>query len=217
MRAASAIIPVVALMLAGCGKPKLALPNDMVGKAATCGVVSAADARSADPNNIAAPLAFERQAQIVHYALLAGAQEEEFSTDTASAVVQKMQEIQEDVTGGKWKALVQPCQTAFPETDIARPVSLPASTSEAQIGCYTLGKFMMRALSVQGNAYEKQLLAYGQLGRDLDPKVARAFDQQGIKSDKARQKARDKLLSKFAKIGSPAKVLDACTAQFNKT
>jgi hypothetical protein len=217
MRAASALIPIAALLLSGCGKHTLALPDDIVGKAATCGVVAAADARAADPKNIAAALPFDRQAQIIHYALLAGAQESEFSTDTASAVVKKMQDIQEDVTEGKWKALVQPCATAFPEADIARPVSLPASAGEAQIGCYTLGKFMMRALAVQGSAYENQLLAYGQLGRDLDPKVARSFDQRGIRSDQARQRARNKELSKFAKLGSPAKVLDACTAQFSKT
>ena len=216
MRAASALMSAIALALAGCGRQALTLPDDMVGKAATCGVVAAADARAADPKNIAAALPFDRQAQIIHYALLAGAQESEFSTDTASAVVKKMQDIQEDVTSGHWKTLVQPCANAFPEADLGRPVSLPANGGEAQIGCYTLGKFMMRALAVQGSAYEKQLLVYGQLGRDLDPKVARSFDQRGIKSDEARQKARDKELSKFAKIGSPAKVMDACTAQFAK-
>jgi len=215
MRAFSALVPAAALVLAGCGTPKLALPDDMVGKAATCGVVAAADARAGSPENVAAPLSFERQAQIIHYALLAGAQGEQFSTDTASAVVQKMQEVQEDVTGGDWKALVQPCQAAFPETDLARPVSLPASAAEAQIGCYALGKFMMRALSVQGGAYEKQLLAYGKLGRDLDPRIARTFDGRGIRSDKARQAAREKALVKFAKLGSPAKVMDACTTRFS--
>lgn len=215
MRAASACISVVALALAGCGKSQLTLPEDLASKAAMCGVVAAADARASNPNAVAAPLAFERQSQIIHYALLVGAQNEAFSADAASAVVQKMQEIQEDVTAGDWKALVQPCKTAFPEADIARPVSLPSTTGEAQLGCYTLGKFMMRALSVQGAAYESQLLAYGKLGRDLDPKVATSFDQRGIKSDKARGIARDKELSKFAKLGSPAKVLDACTARFS--
>jgi hypothetical protein len=214
MRAASALITITALALAGCGKPKLALPDDAVGKAATCGVVAAADARAANPQSVAAPLAFDRQAQIIHYALLAGAQSEAFSTDTASAVVQKMQEVQEDVTSGDWKALVQPCQTAFPEADIARPVSLPTSAGDTQVGCYTLGKFMARALSVQGSAYEQQLLAYGKLGRDLDPKVARTFDQRGIRSDEARQTSRDKQLSKFAKLGSPAKVMEACVTRF---
>lgn len=215
MRALIAFTPVVALALAGCGTPKLALPDDLIGKAATCGVVAAADARAENPQNVAGELPFERQAQIIHYALLAGAQSEEFSTDMASAVVQKMQEIQEDVTGSDWKALVQPCKTAFPETDLARPVSLPEAAAEAQVGCYALGKFMMRALSVQGNAYEKQLLAYGKLGRDLDPRISHGFDQRGIRSDEARQTAREKALSKFAKLGSPAKVLDACTTRFS--
>lgn len=215
MRALSALAPVVALVIAGCGARELTLPEDSVGKAATCGVVAAAKARSDDPKNVAGSLAFERQAQIIHYALLAGAEGEQFSTDTASAVVQKMQDIQEEVTGGDWKALVQPCQTAFPETDLARPVALPEGASDAQVGCYALGKFMMRALSVQGNAYEKQLLAYGKLGRDLDPKVARSFDQRGITSDESRQAQRDKALAKFTKLGSPAKVMEACTARFN--
>jgi hypothetical protein len=215
MRSAIALIPAVSLALGGCGSSKLALPDDFVGKAATCGVVAAADARAVNPQNVAAPLEFERQAHIVHYALLAGAQGEQFSTDAASAVVQKMQEVQEDVTGGDWKSLVQPCQTAFPETDINRAVTLPSGAAEAQLGCYTLGRFMMRALSVQGNAYEKQLLDYGALNRGLDPKIARSFDQRGIRSDEARQTARDKVLLKFAKLGSPAKVMTECTTRFS--
>ena len=215
MRAASALISIVPLALAGCGQSKLTLPEDLASKAATCGVVAAADARAANPNAVAAPLAFDRQSQIVHYALLAGAQTEQFSADAASAVIQKMQEIQEDVTGGDWKTLVEPCKTAFPETDLARSITLPSHAGEAQIGCYTLSKFMMRALSVQGAAYERQLLAYGKLGRDLDTKVANAFNQRGIRSDKAREVTRDKELSKFAKLGSPAKVLDACVTRFS--
>lgn len=215
MRAFSALVPAVALVLSACGAPKLTLPDDMVGKAATCGVVAAAHARAQNPENVAAPLAFENQAQIIHYALLAGAQGEQFSTDAASAAVQKMQEVQDDVTGGDWKALVQPCQVAFPEADLARSVRLPESAAEAQVGCYALGKFMMRALSAQGNAYEKQLLTYGALGRRLDPKIARTFDRRGIRSDDARQAEREKSLAAFAKLGSPAKVMDMCTTQFS--
>lgn len=215
MRSLYALMPAVALTLAGCGAPELALPEDFVGKAATCAVVSAADARAKNPQNFAAPLAFESQAQIIQYALLAGAQEERFSSNSASAVVQKMQEIQDDVTGGDWKSLVQPCKSAFPETDLARPVTLPDRAADAQMGCYALGKFMMRALSAQGNAYERQLLEYGALGRDLDPKLARNFDQRGIRSDEARQTERNKALTRFAKLGSPAKVMEACTTRFS--
>jgi len=214
MRSPIILVPALALALSACGAPKLALPADPVGRAATCGVVAAAEGRAANPQQVSAPLSFERQGQIIHYALLAGAEGDHFSHNTAAAVVERMQAIQEDVTDGKWQALIQPCQAAFPQADPAQPVTLPRDPLEAEMGCYTLSKFMMRALAAQGNAYEEQLVRFGALGRALDPKIARALDRRGIRSEGARQAQSDAALATAAKIGSPAKVMDACTNRY---
>lgn len=210
----AAIIPALALAAASCGAPKLALPADPIGKAATCGVVAAADARLANTGNVSAPLAFAKQGQIVHYALLAGANGGEFSRDRVAAVMQRMQEIQEKVTEGKWQALVQPCQSAFPAANPAHAVALPEDPLQAEMGCYMLGKFMVKALAGQGNVYDEQLVQFGELNRKLDPKIGHALDRRGIRSEAARKAEQDSALANAAKLGSPAKVMDACTARY---
>jgi hypothetical protein len=82
------------------------------------------------------------------------------------------------------------------------------------MGCYTLGKFMVRALSTQGPAYEEQLLKYGELNRKLDPKVAVALNRRGIRSDEARKAEQDTALAKAVKLGTPTKVMNACSARY---
>ena len=159
MRSSIALVSGLAFALSSCGAPKLALPDDPIGKAATCGVVAAADARST--TQVSAPLAIDAQGQIVHYALLTGAADGRFSQDKAAAVMQQMQQIKDKIVDGKWQALVGPCKAAFPEADPQRPVSLPKDVLQSEMGCYTLGKFMVKALSTQGPAYEEQLLKYG--------------------------------------------------------
>ena len=215
MRSPIVLVSTAALALSACGAPKLALPADPIGKAATCGVVAAADARAANAEQVAAPLSFDRQGHIIHYALLAGAQGDRFSRTAAAAVVERMQVIQDAVTDGKWKALVQPCNAAYPEANSANAVTLPSDPLEAEMSCYTLSKFMAKALAVQGNAYEKQLLEFGTLGRNLDPRIGRGLDRRGIRSEAARLAQRDIALAKAARLGSPAKVMDACTARYN--
>lgn len=213
MRSPVALLPLLAIAVSACGAPKLALPSDPVGKAATCGVVAAADARSTS-TQVSAPLAFDRQGQIFHYALLAGANDDHFSRDTVAAVMQRMQDIQDEITDGKWQALIQPCQAAFPQANPTQAVDLPSDPLEAEMGCYMLGKFMVKALSTQGSAYEKQLIEYGALNRKLDPKVARMLDRRGITSETARKTEQDSALSAAARLGSPARVMDACAERY---
>ena len=212
MRSSIALVSGLAFALSSCGAPKLALPDDPIGKAATCGVVAAADARST--TQVSAPLAIDAQGQIVHYALLTGAADGRFSQDKAAAVMQQMQQIKDKIVDGKWQALVGPCKAAFPEADPQRPVLLPKDVLQSEMGCYTLGKFMVKALSTQGPAYEEQLLKYGELNRKLDPKVAVALDRRGIRSEGARKAEQDNALAKAVKLGTPTKVMDACSARY---
>src|SRR3546814_4302137 len=89
-----------ALLLAACGPKALSLPEQPIDRAATCGVVAAAEARAATPD-IKQPLPFTAQGRILHYALLAGASGEEFSAETATAVNQRMSDLQEEITSGE--------------------------------------------------------------------------------------------------------------------
>lgn len=213
MRPPLAFISCIAIALPSCTAQKIALPADAIGKAATCGVVAAADARTAS-TNVSAPLAFEKQGQIIHYALLAGTDGNDFSRDRVAAVMQRMQAIQEEVTEGKWQALVQPCKTAFPNADPTLDVALPSDPLKAEMGCYMLGKFMVKALAAQGSAYDQQLLQFGELNRKLDSRIARGLDRRGIRSESARQAEQNSALAAATKLGTPAKVMDACAQRY---
>src|SRR3546814_10718881 len=89
-----------ALLFSACGPKALTLPEQPVDRAATCGVVAATEARAATPD-IKQPLPFTAQGRILHYALLAGAEGEEFSAETATAVNQRMSDLQEEITSGE--------------------------------------------------------------------------------------------------------------------
>ena len=73
-----------AALLGSCGPKTLTLPDQPIDRAATCGVVAAAEARAAS-KDIKAPLPFDAMGRVLHYPLLAGATGESFSSDNATA------------------------------------------------------------------------------------------------------------------------------------
>ena len=214
MRNYPVVMSAVALMLSGCNS-KVGLPADLVEQAATCAVVSASEARET-MKNLDAPLAFDRQSQIIHYALLAGASEPGFSREKAARVVQRMQSLQDTITGDQWKPLVEPCNTAFPQAKLSYAVNLPADPAEAQLTCYALGDFMARALSAYGETYGDQLVPYSKLLLSLKPTVEPDATKPGVKpaSYAERLARKSSALSVAAKLGPPSKVMDVCMARF---
>src|SRR5687768_13335824 len=105
------LIPLAALLVTACGPKPLTLPEEPVERAATCGVVAAANARSGS-TDAKTPLTLEQQASILHYALLGGGEGGQFSQDRVAAVVQRMPELEAGITESKWQELVQPCRDA---------------------------------------------------------------------------------------------------------
>src|SRR3546814_17019409 len=72
-------------LFSACGPKALTLPAQPVGRAATCGVVAATEARAATPD-IKQPLPFTAQGRILHTALLEGAEGAASSAKTETAV-----------------------------------------------------------------------------------------------------------------------------------
>jgi hypothetical protein len=204
----------VALLLSACNS-EIVLPTDRVELAATCAVVSASEARSAIKDE-ETPLGFDRQSQIIHYALLAGASEPGFSRDNAKRVVQRMQVVQDRISGDDWKPLVAPCETAFPEANLSHAVTLPVDPAEAQLTCYALGDFMWRALSAYEETYSARLLQYNNMLESLRPIVEPDAKKPGPKtvSNSERMAKRSSALAVAAKLGPPSKVMDACMERF---
>lgn len=206
----------LSLALGGCGGPEqLALPSDPIERAATCGVVTAAEART-QQTNVSSPLAFDTQGAIMHYALLAGAENQSFSRERAAKVVARMGELGDSLTEKKWETLIGPCRESFPATDPAKPISLPEDRLESQMSCYMLGDFLAKAMKMQGNTYGDQLIEYGMLNNDLDPKIASGLARRGIAGNGEKAKAlRNAALADAAQRGSPMAVMEKCKATYN--
>ena len=215
MRNYPAFVTVVALLLSSCSSGPPALPEDVVGSAATCAAVAASKARAAitDPTK---PLSLDEQSQVIHYALLAGAADPKFSRENANGVVKQMQTLGGRMDDDEWQPLAPLCKTAFPEADASHEVTLPAVPEEAQMQCYALGDFMVRALGAYNETYQDAVVNYnGMLGK-LEPLIKEQLGKKGIKADDhAGQSAeKSKALAIAAKLGPPSKALDACVKQF---
>lgn len=216
MRVAIIAPTLLGLVLAGCGPKELALPDDPVDRAATCGVVTAAAAR-AGVADIKAPLPFEQQGKIMHYAMLAASEGKAFDSARAAAVVDRMSALESGITGGKWQTLVQPCAGAYPATQAKGPVTLPADPQQAETGCYALAAFLAKALGSQDAAYGDRLAQYGAMNRALDPKIGAALAKRGIDSKSERASGmRAEALAKMVKLGPPMTVMARCLEKYGE-
>ena len=200
-----------AVLLSSCGPKTLTLPEEPVDRAATCGVVAAAEARAATVD-VKADLPFDAMLRILHYPLLAGSTGESFSSEAAASVQRRMTDLQDGIIDGKWQPLVAECKTAFPATAV-ETAKLPADRFEAQLGCYELGDFIRSALDKQGE-YDKDLQAYRDLGQKLDTALSVAMPARAGSTAEAQQEERTKALAAMAKLGPPAAVMRECVAKF---
>jgi len=204
--------PLLALLATGCGDKALTLPTDPIDRAATCGVVAAAAARTA-VTDIKAPLPLAAQGRIFHYALLVASEGGEFKAETANQVNKRMRELESGITGGKWRDLVPACDSAFPiagKTD----VRLPAIRLNAQLACEELADFADVALEGAERDYGNELAAYRRMRSDLNDALAPGLRARAGASSEAQHRERDKALAAAAQLGSPIAVLDKCVERF---
>ena len=202
----------LAALLAGCGPRALSLPADPVDRAATCGVVATIEARAAT-RDIKAPLALEAQEHVLHYALLAGAEEESFSTERSNAVLKRMPELQEAIIAAKWQELVPACREAFPQAQVS-DVKLPGSSVDARLQCDELGGFLSRALKSQGPHHAARLNDYEALARNINRTLGPGLRARVGSDLKAQREERRKALTKAARLGSPSAVMKQCVERY---
>ena len=203
-----------ALALASCGGPKaLTLPTDPIDRAATCGIVAAAEARSAVAD-INQPLPLAAQGRILHYAVLAASTDGKFSAETAGAVSKRMSALQNEVTSGKWEDLAPACRAAFPAAVPGGDVKLPANPLDAELGCSELAQFTATALEADKAHYAAQLSDYRRLKTKLSDRLGPALRARAGSNLTAQRAAGDKALAAIAQRGSPVAVLDRCLKQF---
>jgi hypothetical protein len=198
------------VMAGGCGPKQVALSTDPVERAATCGVVAAANAR-VKTTDIKAPLSLDAKGETLRYALLTGAQEDVFSADQAGAVVNRMAQIADKVIEGNWKKLVAPCAEAYPA--VTGKPELPKDPLEAGMGCDMMRQFVGRALASDGR-YEDTLVKYSALERALDTKLAPLMSRNGVDDGAESMERKRKAMSTLAKSGNPTQVMEACVQRY---
>lgn len=204
--------PLILLALAGCGPRAVELPADPIQRAATCGVVAAANARRAS-GDVEATLTIEQQGSILHHALLAGAEGERFDQSRAAAVVDAMPGLGDTVTGAKWEPLIGQCAAAFPATAAKGEIALPADALRAQAGCEELGGFVVNALRASEADFPDRIRAYDAMRRSLDGRVAATVRARGL-SQSAAADARGQAMAELIRLGPPIAVLDQCVERF---
>jgi hypothetical protein len=200
------------LLLFGCGKTALQLPADPVDRAATCGVVAAATARTA-LTDIKAPLPLAAQGRIFHYALLAASDGGEFQAETANRVNKRMPALQESITEGKWRDLAPACDAAYPLAAKTQ-VTLPAGRLDAQLACEELAEFASVALDGEEINFGNELGAYRRMRSDLNDALAPGLRARVGGGIEAQTRERKRALATAAQLGSPVAVLDACAERF---
>jgi hypothetical protein len=200
------------LALAACGKKEAGLPDDPIRRAATCGVVAAADARRS-LGSVDAKLTIEQQGHILHYALIEGAAGGSFDRTRSAAVVNAMPQLGDKVTGDDWQSLIGECANAYPATKPGERVTLPSDALTAQAGCHDLSDFITTALRSQENNFIDRIRAYDAMERTLDNKMGATLKARGLNQARANE-ARAKALAKVATLGPPIAVLDQCVKKF---
>lgn len=207
---AVASLVICAALLGSCGPKALVLPDEPVERAATCGAVAAASARST--TDFDSPLSLEAIGRVLHYPLVAASTGDSYSANTAAQVQQRMSELQDAVVESKWRELIPACRAAFPATAIEK-VTLPDSRFEAQLGCDELGDFLRSSLEAQ-EEYVNELGEYRQLSNKLESVVATGIRARAGSQTSARQGERRKGLAAMANAGPPVAVMRECLARF---
>jgi hypothetical protein len=197
--------------LAACGPKPATLPDDPIKRAATCGVIAAADARRS-LGSVDAKLTIEQQGHILHYALIEGSEGGSFDRTRSAAVVNAMPQLGDKVTAGKWEPLVGQCADAYPATRV-ESVTLPSDTLTAQAGCHDLSDFITTALRSQENNFIDRMRTYDAMERKLDTRMGATLKARGLNQARAND-ARAKALAKVATLGPPIAVLDQCVKKF---
>jgi hypothetical protein len=206
-------LPLLAAALSSCGPKTLALPADPIDRAATCGVVAAAAARAGSAA-IDAPLDFEDQGRIMHYAMLAGAEGDRFAKDKAAAVVERMPQLEASITGEKWNTLIEPCEAAYPGTRPSADIKLPSDPLQSQMSCYMLSDFLTTALRSQEPDYRDQIVRYDAMERTLYARIGRTVAAQGGLDYDGMQNARNEAMAVAVKLGPPMAVMDQCLDRY---
>ena len=208
-----ALLAASTMLLASCGPKKLSLSSDPIDKAATCAVVSAAEARLKAPD-LKGDLDFEAQTRIIHYAMLAGAEGNDFSAERASAVVTRMNALQEEITSNKWRSLIEPCARAYPVVNKTAGIELSRARFDAALGCYSMGDFLVKTVSSNDPQSIDRFTTFVRMKQQLDDSIGSGLKARGAGDIERTRALKEAALVRMTRLGAPAAVMSICTGRF---
>jgi hypothetical protein len=124
-----------------------------------------------------------------------------------------MGELQESITGGKWRDLAPACEAPFPAAGQTE-VMLPVREFDAQLACEEMAEFTSVALEGEERHYGNELAAYRRMRSALNDALAPGLRARAGSSAEAQRRERNRALSAAAQLGSPIAVLNKCLERF---
>ena len=201
-----------ALLLASCAAEKPALAEQPIERAATCGVVAAAEAR-ASLGEAVPLLPLDAREHMLHYALIAASERGSFSPETAKAVIERMAELENGPVKEEWQELLPLCREAYHDAWTFN-VELTKDRFDSKLQCDELGKFITLSLGDQGGRYEQQLGAYRQMAIKLEERLGPGIKVRAGDDPRKQQELRRQALAAASKLGRPAQVMEQCLERY---
>ncbi len=200
----------LALIAGACTSPSPALPEEGASRAASCSAVRALELSEGKGGG--GPVSFAGFTEILHFAMLYAA-EDSVSVDLSRvmSVSQRAPAAMEELDGENWRALIEPCNAAYPETQRAA-VTLPADPYEAGMTCFGIADFMAKTAF----EYPEQRRTLSWLA-DRALAAAQPELRRRARDDVEARRLADGYAARAFRAGRPASLIDQCTRRFPAT
>jgi hypothetical protein len=207
VRRAALIALAASLGASACTQPAGDLPEDSVERAATCEAVRALELSAGKAQ--AGPVSFEGFTEILHFAMLAAAEDGvQVDLNRLFTVSQRAPAVMAELDGDEWPALVEPCNTAFAETQ--RPAEpLPPDLYEAGLTCFGLTEFLARTAT----DYPAERREMAQIA-DRALQAAQPTLRERASDNVEAQRLAGGYAARGFKAGRPASLLGQCRRRF---
>jgi len=202
--------PALALLAAACAPENSVLPQDATARAATCTAVRALELRGGRADD--GRMSFAGFAEILHFGMIHAA-EEGVSIDMRRLMMvsQRAPTIMEELEEAEWRALVEPCNAAYPETQ--RPAGpLPADAFEGGMTCFAMADFMSKTAF----EYPEQRRSLGWLA-DRALAAAQPELRRRARDNEEAQRIADGYAGRAFRAGRPVSLIEQCARRFPAT
>jgi hypothetical protein len=197
----------LALAAWGCSQPNGQLPQDSLERATACTAVRALELSAGKSGEGA--VSFDGFSEIIHFAMLAAAEDGvQVDLRRMLAISQQAPRTMDQLAEDEWRAMVEPCNQAFPETQrLAAP--LPRDSYEAGLICFGLAEFMVQAATDYPD--ERRELA-GLADRALE--AAQPVLRERARDNEDAQRIAAGYTARGFKSGRPASLIAQCRRRF---